>query len=596
MEIRLLGPFEVVDEGRTVPVGGAKQRALLAILALHANEVLPADQLIDQLWPEEQPASARNTLQGYVSRLRRALNGNGNGDGPTIAFREPGYVLRAGPELVDANRFTTLVDGARGDPAQVALALREALGLWRGSALSDFAYESFAQPEIVRLEELRLVALEDRIDADLACGRDGDLVPELEALVAEHPLRERPRAQLMLALYRAGRQAEALAVYQDARVRLDEELGVEPTRELRERERAILVQDPALDAPVGPTIRVRGHRKRNVIALLVGLTLAATVLAVAILRGGSPAAPAVAVEPDSVVVVDPATNHVVDGVSAPGWPRGITASEGFVLVAVTGDDRIRQIDSASRLPLSAFHATTPLDLAVRDGVAWIANGNSFDGPNPPGGGTVERVDLATRKLVQTRVGPATPGNAEQTTIAAGAEGVWAGNSDASRVVRLDPGTGLIAETVAETIQVAGIAVGAGSVWAADPINNVVVRIDPKTSRVDARIPVADGPRRLAVGDGAVWVVGEFPNSGVWRIDPKTNRAVAHVAVPARANWVGVGEGSVWVTSHTPGHAGPGSVTRIDPETNTVVATIDLGYSPEGVVVANGLVWVVVGQM
>jgi YVTN family beta-propeller protein len=596
LEIRLLGPFEVVDDGRIVPLAGAKQRALLAILALHANEVLSADQLIEQLWPEEQPASARNTLQGYVSRLRRALNGNGDGDGLTIVYREPGYVLQARPELVDANRFQALVDEARGDPVHVSLALREALGLWRGPALSDFAYESFAQPEIVRLEDLRLVALEDRIDADLACGRDGDLVPELEALVAEHPLRERLRGQLMLALYRAGRQAEALAVYRDARVRLDEELGVQPTRELRERERAILVQDPALDAPVGRTIGVRGHRKRNVIALLVGLALAATVLAVAILRGGSAAAPAVAVEPDSVVVVDPATNDVVDGVSAPGWPRGITASDGFVLVAVTGDDRIRRIDTASRLALQAFRATTPLDLAVRNGVAWIANGNSFDGPNPPGGGTVERVDLATRKLVQIRVGPATPGNAEQTTIAAGAEGVWAGNSDTSRVVRLDPDTGHIAATVAETIQVAGIAVGAGSVWAADPINNVVVRIDPKTSRVVARIPVADGPRRLAVGEGAVWVVGEFPNSGVWRIDPKANRAVAHVAVPARANWVGVGEGSVWVTSHTPGHAGPGSVTRIDPETNTVVATIDLGYSPEGVVVANGLVWVVVGQM
>jgi YVTN family beta-propeller protein len=304
----------------------------------------------------------------------------------------------------------------------------------------------------------------------------------------------------------------------------------------------------------------------------------------------------VAVKPDSVAVVDPRTNRVVEGISTPGWPRGVTAAEGIVLVAVTGDDRIRQIDPVSRLALRAFHATTPLEVAARDGVVWIANGNSFDGPNPPGGGTVERLDLATRTLVQTRVGPAVPGNAEQTTIAAGAEGVWAGNSDAARVVRLDPRTGRIAGVVPETIQVVGVAVGAGSVWAADAVNEVVYRIDPKTARVVARIPVADGPRRLAVGEGAVWAVGEFPNSGVWRIDPTTNRAVAHISVPTRANWVAVGEGSVWVTSNTPGHAGPGSLSRIDPKTNAVVATVDLGFSPEGVVVENGLVWVVVGQM
>ena len=594
MEIRVLGPFEVVDDGRTVPLGGAKQRALLAILALHANQVLSADQLIEQLWPDEPPASARNTLQGYVSRLRRALNVNGDGDGPTIAYREPGYVLRGRPELVDANRFATLVDGARGDPAHVALALREALGLWRGPALSDFAYESFAQPEIVRLEELRLHALEDRIDADLACGRDGDLVPELEALVAEHPLRERLRGQLMLALYRAGRQGDALAAYQDVRARLDEELGVEPTRELRERERAILVQDPALDAPVTPLLKT--HRRRAVVAVLGALALAAAIVAVALLRDGSPSPAPVAVQPHSVAVVDPESNAVVDDIAIGGWPRAITSSGGFVWVAATGDDRVRQIDPVSRLALHSFRATTPLDLRARNGVVWIANGNSFDGPNPPGGGTVERLELATRKLAQIRVGPAAPGNGEQTTIAAGAEGVWAGNSDEARVVRLDPGTGRIAASVPATIQVAGVAVGGGSVWAADPINDVVVRIDPNTSRVVARIPVADGPRRLTVGEDAVWVVGEFPNSGVWRIDPKTNRAVAHVSVPARANWVAVGEGSVWVTSNTPGHAGPGSLTRIDPDSNTITATIDLGFSPEGVVVENGLVWVVVGPM
>ncbi len=231
MEFRLLGPFDVVVDGRSVPLGGTKQRALLAMLAIHANEVLPADRLIDALWPERTPDSAVNTLQGYVSRLRRALDPDRlNGAEQTIAFRQPGYVLQARPDQVDANRFERLVEGAedriaRGSPTEGAELLREALALWRGSALSDFVYEPFAQAEILRLEELRLKAIEERIDADLACGRHSALVPELEALVAEHPFRERPLGQLMLALYRSGRQGEALSIYREARRNLKDELG-----------------------------------------------------------------------------------------------------------------------------------------------------------------------------------------------------------------------------------------------------------------------------------------------------------------------------------------------------------------------------------
>ena len=253
MEFRILGPLEVADGDRAVPLAGAKQRALLAVLLLSANEVVSSDRLIDDLWGEQSPESGRAALQVRVSQLRKALGTAGG----AILTRAPGYVLRLGRDEFDLHRFERLVGEAESaEPAAAATKLREALALWRGPGLADLAYESFAQPAVRRLEELRLSALEKRIDADLALGRDADVVAELETLVADHPLRERLRAQLMLAMYRCGRQADALAAYQSARGVLVEQLGIEPSPPLRELEQAILRQDPALElAPTPATKR-----------------------------------------------------------------------------------------------------------------------------------------------------------------------------------------------------------------------------------------------------------------------------------------------------------------------------------------------------
>jgi len=245
MEFRILGPLEVLENGRQIEVGGAKQRALLAILLLHANEVVSTERLIDALWEDSAPESGRKALQVYVSQLRKALGKE------RIATRSPGYCLQVEPGELDLSRVQRLREEHNA---------ADALALWRGPALADFAYERFAHSEIARLEDLRLACLEERIEADLAGGRDTALVGELEALVREHPLRERLRAQLMLALYRSGRQAEALDAYQQARQALVEELGIEPGRSLRGLQQAILQQDPALDAetfvePVAPTDR-----------------------------------------------------------------------------------------------------------------------------------------------------------------------------------------------------------------------------------------------------------------------------------------------------------------------------------------------------
>ncbi len=245
LDLKLLGPLEVSSRGQGVAIGGPKPRALLAALALEPRRVVSIDQLVENLWPGEPPDTAAHAVQVYVSQLRKAL---GTG---TIATRAPGYVLEVDPARVDVHCFSRLADEGRqslaaGDAAGAATALREALALWRGPALADFTYEPFAQTEIARLEELRLVALEERIEADLALGRQAELVSELEALVAAQPLRERPRAQLMLALYRSGRQAGALAAYRAARDTLVEELGVEPGPRLKELEAAILRQDESL--------------------------------------------------------------------------------------------------------------------------------------------------------------------------------------------------------------------------------------------------------------------------------------------------------------------------------------------------------------
>lgn len=249
MDFLILGPLEAREGDEQLPLGGAKQRGLLALLLIRANEVVSRDRLIDELWGEDPPKAAANVLQTYVSHLRKVIGAE------TLVTRAPGYAIEIAPGQLDLHNFERLVEEAGralgdGDAKSAAGSCREALGLWRGPALADFTYEPFAEPVIARLEELRLVALERRIDADIELGRHEELVGELEGLAAEHPLRERLRAQLMLALYRSGRQAEALEGYQAARRALVDQLGIEPTQSLQELNTAILQQDPSLE--LGP--------------------------------------------------------------------------------------------------------------------------------------------------------------------------------------------------------------------------------------------------------------------------------------------------------------------------------------------------------
>jgi len=241
VEFRLLGPLEVRAGDVPLPLGGRKQRAVLARLLLDANRVVPLERLVDDLWGESPPETVVPTVQVYVSRLRKVLPSG------VVVTRPPGYMLAAESAAIDLARFERLVGEARGaDAARTSVLLREALELWRGPALAEFDEEPFARLERERLEQLRLEAVEARIDADLALGRHTELVGELEALAALQPHRERLHAQLVLALYRSGRQADALAAYRHVRAALDE-LGLEPSRTLRQLEQRVLRQDSALD-------------------------------------------------------------------------------------------------------------------------------------------------------------------------------------------------------------------------------------------------------------------------------------------------------------------------------------------------------------
>ena len=314
-EFRVLGPVEASRDGVALDLGPRKQRAVLALLLLDANRVVPTETLIDQLWGDAPPETARSALQVYVAGLRKALGAGG----AALATRSPGYVLAVEDGALDLDRFAALRDEARatGDVRQRSALLHEALALWRGTPLAELDGEPFGVTARLRFEELRLAALEERIDADLELGRHAALVPELDALAADHPYRERLRAQQMVALYRSGRQADALAVYRAAREASVEDLGIEPGPELRALERAVLDQDPALDAPavepepVGPGTTLHGRGRRTWLLAGAAAALVAVVAAIALVLVLRREPASIVAPPNSVAVIDADSRRVV---------------------------------------------------------------------------------------------------------------------------------------------------------------------------------------------------------------------------------------------------------------------------------------------
>jgi YVTN family beta-propeller protein len=576
MEFRILGPIEASDAGRSVALGPAKQRALLAALLVHANEVVSTDRLIDELWGERPPAKAAKSIQVYVSQLRKAM-----GDG-RLETSGHGYVLHVAPGALDSERFENLLAEGRealaaGEASRAAGTLRAALALWRGPALSDVAYEPFTHAELGRLEELRLAAHEERIDADLALGRAAELVPELEGLVRTEPLRERLRGQLMIALYRSGRQADALEAYQDARRVLVDELGLEPSRPLQELERAILTQDSVLDPPGHGRIVVRRARGRSGLLIVAGaavlLTAAIAAATVELVRGGARAGLA-SVAPDSVAVIDPSNDEIVRAIPVGARPTRIAVGEGGLWTANFTGRTLSRIDPKGGSVVSTIGTdATPTGLAAGEGSVWVAD--EFTG-------TVSRVDPGTNTIVDTiRVG------GMPVAVAVGAGAVWIADAVGGVVIRLDPTT-----NARRTIRVgngpADIAIGAGGVWVANAFDRTLSRLDPTTGAVvEPAIALRFEPAHVAAGQGAVWVTGTLADE-LARIDPATNAVAATIPAGDGPAGVALGDGAVWVADSL-----AGAVVRIDRRRDEVVRTIEVGASPDSVAVVGGTVWVTV---
>jgi YVTN family beta-propeller protein len=579
--ISILGPLEVLVDGNELQLRGAKPRALLVILILNRGKAVSADHLIDLLWGARPPATAAKALQVYISGLRKALGSK------TVVTRAGGYLIAVGPEQVDVDRFEGLVDEGRGalengEAERANEMLREALALWRGRPLADFAYEPFAQTEIARLEELRLTAIEDRVDAELALGRHAGVLGELTALAPQHPDRERLQRQLMLALYRSGRQADALAHYRRIRRRAAEELGLDPGPGLQQLERAILTQDPSLEAPSRPSAAQRfAARSRlsaaGVLIVAGGLLLLAAAIAAIVISSQSPEPLDVA--PDSVAVIDAASGQLVGDVSVGARPTDISSDGTSVWVANTGDATVSRIDPKTRLVLSTTSTGSAIDgLGAGPAGVWVTDLGRAQAArlNPEFRGAVSaRVRISNNAPFYGASGP----------VAVGRNAVWIGNSSAA-VIRIDPSTGKREARVDVGNSPAAVAVGASAVWVADDEDNTVTKIDPRSANaVVETVQVGASPSAVAVGKGAVWVTSR-EDDDLTKIDPDTGSVEARIPVGHRPTGVAVGGGAVWVANSL-----SGTVSRIDPRSNRVVAEIEVGESPRSLVVSRGRVWV-----
>ena len=608
LDFRILGPLEVTREALALPLGSPKQRALLGFLLLHANESVSRDRLVDELWGDAAPPTVNTALSGYVMKLRRAL-ANGDEEG-VLATRAPGYVLQVEPEAIDAVVFERLVEEgraalARGEAVEAAELLRDALGLWRGPAFADLAYEPFAQQEIRRLEELRVEALEERADADLALGRRDGFVPELEALVAEHPYRERLRAQLILALYRCGRQADALAAYQAARRTLLDELGLEPGRRLQELEHGILHHDPALEAPAPaeppgapePQPPARGPRWKRVPVLAtvsLALVLAVAAAAALSLRDGSTDPPKpVALVGDSVVAIDPRTVSVVGETPLRGTPMAVAVGEGSVWVTVAEQTLVR-IDAETRKVRARIDlGMQPIELAVGNGAVWVLNVD---------GDALIRVDPRTDDVVATI--PLVRGNsrgAGQVVVGGGA--VWVVHG--RRVSRIEPATNTA--TVVRPPGVMTIDYGDDSLWLQSKgYGTEIERVVPSTSATLSRFPISPVGRGvccdggISFGAGAIWTRPDV-DPAIFKLNPDDGHLIGSVKLGRTVNGVAFGEGAMWILG------ADNTVLRIDADAERVTKMLQLDvpliYVPHGwgtemhrlIAAGEGTVWVVAGR-
>ena len=588
MRYLILGPLEVRDGETDVALRGGQQRKLLAILLLHSGEAVSSDRLIDELWDGKPPETAAKALQGYVSSLRKQL-------GPeTVETVGAGYRLEVAPEDLDAHRFEELLAEARPlERAPAAAKLREALALWRGPALADFAYDDFARNEIDRLDELRLVGIERRIDLELALGHHDDLVPELEALVRVHPLRERLRGFLMVALYRSGRQAEALDAFRDARTALRDELGLEPSEELQALQRAILDHDASLAAPPRVDLPARAGadgrpiRRRLVhplVAVAVGLAILGAVAAAFALTRTDKAA-AIIAPTNSVARIDPVRVKLESDQPVGMDPRAIAVGLGRVWVASAANGTVYRLDPATGMlrgqPIG-IGGDDLSGLAIGSGSVWVADGND---------GTVTRINRRGQ-VEATILSDARPTvePAPVFFVAYGSHYVWA--TRANELLRIDPTTNQVKRLRIATPT--GLAAGGGSVWVTT--SSDLLRIDPARVKKIADQPFAFA-RAPVYTRGSLWLIAD---NEIQRIDPITlkPREVESTGRRGQPASLAAGDGALWVVDFK-----NGKLTRLTPGSGRTASVrvgmnLSLGRLPSSnnlsaVAVGGGATWVAV---
>jgi YVTN family beta-propeller protein len=612
MEFGILGPLEVRNGGVRVAVGGPRQRALLSLLLCNANRVVSRDRLLDELLGDQPSDSAQRLLRVQISRLRKALAVDG--DEPRLINRPPGYLLRVEERELDLQEFERLLSAGRealqrGDPEQASTILREAESLWRGRPLADLEFEPFARLEVERLEELRLGAVEERIEAELAVGRHTAACAELETLVEEHPLRERLRGQLMLALYRSGRQADALEVYRAGRSLLVDALGLEPSPELQQLERAILTHDPELQvgraipaydpalrrerallthdpaprleraipahdpalepAALPPPLPKRLGRRERAVGLAVAFMVAVGIVLVLVSSGVS----SVRLAGDEVGAIATGSDQVSSAVRMAGPPTSVAVGgDGAIWVASADAGTLSRIDPKTHMITQIPVGSDPVSVTVApDGSIWVANS---------GDGTVSRVSPENDEVVaNVRVG------AGPSALVATANAVWVANTLNASVSKIDIASDRVVARIPVGSEPAAIAAGAGSVWVADEGDGTVYRLGQQTgAQVAAPIPVGNGPTGVAFGDGAAWVVNSTDGT-LSRIDAQSNSVTAVIPVGQGPRDVAVRGRRVWVSDEY-GNA----IAQIDPVKLAVVNTINTNSAPLGLALAGDRLW------
>jgi YVTN family beta-propeller protein len=574
VEFGILGAVELTVDGRAVTPGGPKQRALLAFLLVNANEVVSRDRLVEGLWGEHPPLTAQRSLDSYVSRLRGLL-------GPErIERKAPGYKIVVGTGELDLQRFEEMLESGRkvaaaGDAPKAATMLRAALALWRGPALADVLDAPFADRTAQWLDERRLVALEARIACDLVVGGDDDLVSELEPLVAQHPFREQLVESLMLALYRGGRQADALAAYQTVRRRLSEELGLEPGPQLRALEREILEQAPRLAATPGSPPRSSARSipaRRHVIACAAVAAAAAVAIGIKI---GTQSSPASIAEATSARVVELGGHSSVEKAStALTAAAAAMAADGNSLWVAEPDAGaiVRVNPAASRVVERITLGGNPGAIAVGGGAVWVA-----DIP----GETVSRID----PLTETRTQTISLGGARATGLAFGLGKLWVADSVDRALLVFDPQSGGLRRTLDLDAHPTTVALGAGLVWVADYDAGSVTGVDARSGHTVTTARVGNGPTAIAFGGGAVWVANSL-DSTVSRIDPTTGSVAAVIPVGSDPVALLADATSVWAASRY-----AGTVSRIDQRRNVVADISDAGGGPTALAATGGKIWV-----